>query len=67
MTRYTTHTEAIQREIIEPIEASGVATAAEFDIDAIADQVLGSYEDGYACQVEHDDFWQIVEQHQARP
>ena len=65
MTRYTTHTEAIQREIIEPIEA-GNATAAEFDIDAIADQVLGSHEDGYACQVEHDEFWQIVEQHLVR-
>ena len=59
MTRYTTRDEAIAREIIEPIEA-GNATAAEFDIDAIADQVLGSHEDGYACQVEHDEFWQIV-------
>lgn len=59
MTRYTTRDEAIAREIIEPIEA-GQATAAEFDIDAIADQVLGSYEDGYAAQVEHDEFWQIV-------
>lgn len=60
MTRYTTRTEAIAREIIEPIEAGGNATAAEYDIDAIADQVLGSYEDGYAAQVEHDEFWQIV-------
>ena len=59
MTRYTTRDEAIAREIIDPIEA-GNATAAEFDIDAIADQVLGSYENGYACQVEHDEFWQIV-------
>lgn len=59
MTRYITRDEAIAREIIEPIEA-GEATAAEFDIDAIADQVLGSYDDGYACQVEHDEFWKIV-------
>ena len=59
MTRYTSRDEAITREIIEPIEA-GQATADEFDIDAIADQALGSHEDGYACQVEHDEFWQIV-------
>ena len=59
MTRYTTRDEAIAREIIEPIEA-GQATADEFDIDAIADQVLGSHENGHACQVEHDEFWQIV-------
>lgn len=65
MTRYPTRDEAIAREIIEPIEA-GEATADEFDIDAIADQVLGSYDDGYACQVEHDEFWKIVEQHPAR-
>ena len=62
MTRYTTRDEAIAREIIEPIEA-GQATAAEFDIDAIADQVLGSHENGYACQVGHDEFWQIVADH----
>lgn len=65
MTRYTARDEAIAREIIEPIEA-GDAQAAEFDITAIADQVLGGYEDGYACQVAHDEFWQIVEQHPAR-
>lgn len=62
MTRYTTRDEAIAREIIEPIEA-GQATAAEFDIDAIADQVLGSHENGYACQVGHAEFWQIVADH----
>ena len=59
MTRYTRRDDAITREIIEPIEA-GQATADEFDIDAIADQVLGSHEDGYACQVDSDEFWQIV-------
>ena len=56
---YTTRTEAIGREIIEPIEA-GAATAEEFDIDAIADHVLDDYEGGFACRVEHDEFWRIV-------
>lgn len=58
MTRYTTRQEAIDREIIEPIEA-GEATAAEFDIDAIADAVLLGYEDGYALD-EDADFWAVV-------
>lgn len=64
-TIYTTRDEAIQREIIDPIEASGeVADArAEFDVDAIADEVLGDYEAGYASRVDADEFWRIVERH----
>lgn len=58
---YSTRTEAIQREIIDPIEA-GDATADEFDIEAIADRVLGDYADGYASTVAPDEFWQIVEE-----
>lgn len=59
MTIYTTLTEAIQREIIAPIEA-GDATADEFDIDSIADQVLGDYADGFQLKVDDGEFWQIV-------
>lgn len=62
MNRYATRDEAIQREIIDAIEA-GEATAAEFDIDAIAAEVLGDYSEGYAQQVDADEFWQIVARH----
>ena len=64
-TTYTTRDEAIQREIVAAIEASGeVADAwAEFDIDAIAEEVLGDYADGYELKVDLDEFWRIVERH----
>lgn len=63
MTRYATRDEAIQRQIIDAIEATGEATRAEFDIDAIAAEVLGDYSEGYAQQVDTDEFWQIVARH----
>lgn len=56
---YTTRYEAIEREIIEVIE-SGDVTRDEYDIDAIADAVIGDYEDGYAIKVDESDFWDIV-------
>lgn len=63
-TIHTTRTEAIEREIIVPIEAGDVDDArAEFDVDAIADEVLGDYEQGYACMVDPERFWEIVEAH----
>jgi len=55
-TRYTDRTEAIEREIIVPIEAG--------DVDAIADEVLGDYEQGYACMVDPERFWEIVAAHE---
>ena len=58
---YTTRSEAIYREIIEAIEA-GDATREEYDIEAIADAVLGDYEDGFACKVTPEEFWEIVEE-----
>ncbi|MBF4194631.1 hypothetical protein [Mycolicibacterium phlei] len=60
---YSTRTEAIEREIIQPIEASGVVADAhaEFDIDAIADKVLGDHSQGYALVVDQDTFWATVE------
>lgn len=56
---YTTRDEAIEREIIEVIEA-GDANANEYNIDAIADAVIGDYEDGYALRVDENEFWGIV-------
>ena len=60
---YSTRTEAIEREIVQPIEASGVVAdaRAEFDIDAIADKVLGDYSQGYALLVDQGTFWATVE------
>lgn len=62
---FTTRDEAIQRVIVDPIEASGeVADArATYDVEAIADAVLGDHSAGYVCLVDADEFWQIVEQH----
>lgn len=33
---------------------------AEFDIDVIADEVLGDFNDGFACMVDADRFWEIT-------
>lgn len=59
---YSTRDEAIYREIIEAIEA-GDATRDQYDIEAIADAVLGDYEDGFALKVEESEFWDIVATH----
>lgn len=63
--RYTTRTEAIQAEIIDPIQSSEAVTdaAAEYDIEAIADEVIGSYGQGFVAQVGPDKFWTIVANH----
>jgi hypothetical protein len=58
---YTTRDEAIQREIVEPILAGDVDNIGDYDVQAIADQVLGDYSDGYACKVDVETFWRIVE------
>ena len=63
MTRtYTTRADAIQREIIDPLSASEFPLT-DWDIDAIADEVLGDYEDGYASRVSAEEFWNIVRKH----
>lgn len=59
MSTYATRDEAINREIIDAIEA-GEASRDEYDIDAIADAVLGDHAAGYAVQVDEAEFWQIV-------
>lgn len=56
---YTTREEAIEREIIAAIEA-GDADSEDYDIDAIADAVIGDYEDGYALKVDEATFWSNV-------
>lgn len=71
-TIYTTREEAIEREIVEAIEATGEATRGEFDIDAIADETL-AWEDGtghehplnhQGYQIRDDiDFWAVVAKH----
>ncbi|WP_172121165.1 hypothetical protein [Actinomyces faecalis] len=66
MTAYTTRNEAIDREIIPAIEA-GEASASEYDIDAIADEVLYTTGEGagYRYQVtdDTDAFWAAVQRH----
>ena len=56
---YTTRDEAIGREIVEAIESDG-EHSDQYDIDAIADRVLGDHEEGFALKVGIDEFWEIV-------
>lgn len=60
---YSTKDEAIEREIIDVIEA-GDATRDEYDIDAIADQVIDSDERNRYYAREDVDFWEIVADNQ---
>jgi len=65
-TTYTTRDEAVEREIVAAIEAAGpdVARAEDFDVDAIAGEVLAVDERGrWHLAVEPDDFWRSVEAH----
>lgn len=57
--RYSTRTEAIAREIIEPL----LEYRHDHDVEAIAREVLGDYSQGYACMVDAPTFWAIVERH----
>ncbi|MDM4761900.1 hypothetical protein QT381_02635 [Galbitalea sp. SE-J8] len=73
MNTYSTRTEAIAREIVAAIEGSQSAAVDEFDIDAIADEIIApvvaeegpsaGYITGYRCTVTPDEFWTIVEKH----
>nr|DAN63365.1 MAG TPA: hypothetical protein [Caudoviricetes sp.] len=56
---YATRTEAIDCEIIEAVEA-GEVVSEEYNIEAIADAVIGDFEDGYAIKVDETKFWEIV-------
>ncbi|MCI1901841.1 MAG: hypothetical protein LKI93_03830 [Bifidobacteriaceae bacterium] len=69
--KYSTLNEAIQAEIADSIEATGVAQASEYDIDAIADKLILQKADIDENGVQHgnvwyeldesQDFWQVVE------
>lgn len=59
MTTYSTRDEAIEREIV----AALAEYAADYDIEAIADEVLGDYGEGYVCKVDTDTFWEVVAKH----
>jgi hypothetical protein len=69
--KYSTRAEAIQNEIIDPIEANGTAKASEYDIDAIAEQLILQKADIDENGIQHgnawyevdeaQDFWSIVE------
>ncbi|MBS5945047.1 hypothetical protein [Varibaculum cambriense] len=56
---YSTKDQAIENEIINAIEA-GEASRDEYDIDAIADQVIDSDEDNNYFVRDDVDFWEIV-------
>lgn len=64
-TFYTTRDEAIAREIVEPIEASGEVSDAyaEYDVEGIARAALDSNACGWVCVVDSDEFWGLVEKH----
>jgi hypothetical protein len=61
--RYSTKAEAIQREIVEPILAGDVDSIDEYDVTAIAAEVLGDHATGWACRVSVEEFWAVVERH----
>ena len=59
-TTYTTRDEAIEREIIAPIEASG-ESKTDYDIDGIASAVLDSNERGeWFVSIDPDEVWSAV-------
>ena len=59
-----TRNDAIEQFIMNPISA-GAADPEEYDIDAIADDVLAQDElGGYYLAVEPEEFWQSVADHE---
>lgn len=62
MTDYSTRNEAIDA-IVTAIESSPEVrdARAEYNIDAIADEVIGDHADGY--RIDTNVFWDAVERH----
>jgi len=71
MNGFTSRTEAIYRQIVEPLSSDPDITIdferdAEtqvrdlYDVDAIADAVIGDYDEGYLVTVDDERFWDIV-------
>jgi hypothetical protein len=56
---YSTRNEALHWEVVACIN-NGMADADDYDVEAIADEVLGGWKEGYAMQVSTEDFWAIV-------
>ena len=56
---YIYRSDAIEREIIQAIEA-GDDTCENYDIDAIADAVIGVHDGRFYIAVNEGDFWRIV-------
>jgi hypothetical protein len=65
--KYTSRDDAIQREIVEPILAGEVDSIDEYDVEAIASQILGDRAEGYVCRVSPEEFWAIVETNRNSP
>lgn len=66
---YETRSDCVDNEIIEPIEATGVASAEEYDVDAIADLLVHTvYTEGnvplWYVSAEEDEFWGVVSEHE---
>jgi hypothetical protein len=74
--RYDTRAEAIGLEVLEGLAAGYLATLSqdwdraaavcrEYDVDGIAEEVLGDRGQGFARVVDDDDdFWEIAERHE---
>ena len=61
MNTYATREEAIQANIIGPMEADGVRyVRISWDVEAIADEVLSGPEEGYAVKVSDADLQFII-------
>lgn len=58
MTTYDTRTDAIHREIIEPLGEY----AQEHDVDAIANEIIIAGDNGFTID-QGADFWAIVANH----
>lgn len=57
----TTHTDRDARQYVtDAIEASGIATAAEYDLDAILTALYDMAGGWGFSRVEADPFWQVV-------
>jgi hypothetical protein len=59
MSNTTTQRDARQY-VVAAIEASGIATAAEYDLDAICDALYDLAGGWDVTQIDHDAFWLIV-------
>ena len=62
---YPNRATAIHFAIVKPIKdwIIPASVVTEFDIDAIADEVIGKSEDGYARTVSVERFWESVAKH----